>query len=236
MKKLTLTLAVSAFAATAAYAESPLGGWDGNYYGGQVGLATGDFDWSATGLSSQQTLSVYESTPSLSGTYVGVFAGRNWTAANGTVFGLEGELNGGNVSATGAAIRTVGGSPNGGRYRATEAEIDYSVALRGRAGIVRGNTLYYATAGLAVASSEVSAYGGTAANEHRHTFSDTLTGWTIGAGIEHKLTARTALRFDYRFTDYGSTSNVETAGSSGPWTVGSNFKTHEFRMGLSIQF
>lgn len=236
MKKLAITLAASALAATAASAESPLGGWDGNYYGGQVGLASGDFDWTASGLSSSNTFSVFESAPRLSGTYVGVFAGRNWTGANGVVFGLEGELNGGNVSASGAAIRTVGGSANGGRFRATEAEIDYSAALRGRAGVVRGNTLYYATAGLAVAGSDFSAYGGTSGTEHRHTFSDTLTGWTVGAGIEHKLTDRTSLRFDYRYTDYGSTSNVETAGSSGPWAVGSSFKTHEFRMGFSIQF
>lgn len=236
MKKLALTLAASALATTAAYAESSLGGWDGNYYGGQVGLASGDFDWTTSGLSSTSTPTVYESTPSLSGSYVGVFAGRNWTGANGMVFGLEGEFNGGKISSSSAATRTVGGSATGGRYRTTETEIDYSLALRGRAGMVRGNTLFYATAGLAVASSNVSAYGGKTGTELRHSFSDTLGGWTVGAGIEHKLTEKTALRFDYRYTDYGSTTNVETPGGSGPWTVGSSFKTHELRVGMSVQF
>ena len=36
--------------------------------------------------------------------------------------------------------------------------------------------------------------------------SDTLTGWTVGAGCEHAWTNHFTTRIEYRYTDYGRAS------------------------------
>jgi outer membrane immunogenic protein len=38
-------------------------------------------------------------------------------------------------------------------------------------------------------------------------YSETLTGWTLGAGWDFAVTSHWITRIEYRYTDYGSTSD-----------------------------
>ena len=70
---------------------------------------------------------------------------------------------------------------------------DWSGSLRGRAGIALDDFLLYGTGGLAAAGVEASAGG--------FSDSDTRLGWTVGAGVEAKLSESLTARIEYRYTD-----------------------------------
>lgn len=96
------------------------------------------------------------------------------------VYGVEGDVNYSNFR----------GANNGTRARTS---IDGSV--RGRVGIAATNDiLVYGTAGIAAERLRVSAAGDSAVQP--------VLGYTVGAGVDAKLTDQVFGRAEYRFTDY----------------------------------
>jgi outer membrane immunogenic protein len=83
---------------------------------------------------------------------------------------------------------------------------DWQASVRGRVGYAMDRTLFYVTGGAAF--TEVRAYTnwlpfgilpGTIIADTR-----TLTGWTIGAGVEHAVTNNFTLGIEGRYSDYGT--------------------------------
>jgi outer membrane immunogenic protein len=138
-------------------------------------------------------------------------------------------------------------------------------SFRGRLGwLVTPSTLLYGTAGLAVGQIKgtftysataftVGIPGSTATGIPGSTatalgsWSDTRLGGTAGAGVETEVLPRWKLRFEYRYTDYGtytksvpvSTICVTSTGCSVPSslaTINLRESFHTFRVGLGYDF
>jgi outer membrane immunogenic protein len=61
--------------------------------------------------------------------------------------------------------------------------------------------------------------------------SKTLTGWTVGGGVDYAATDNLIVRLEYRYTDYGD-KNIAFGGLS----VKNDFKTNEVRLGVAYKF
>lgn len=104
--------------------------------------------------------------------------------SGGIVWGIETDFSGSNMEARGGC-----GAPT------CETTMDWLWTLRGRVGVDMNGWMPYVTAGLAMA--EVSADNGFSSD------SDTLTGWTVGGGLEVKLDRNWSLKGEYLYVDVG---------------------------------
>ncbi|MDB5568902.1 MAG: porin family protein [Hyphomicrobiales bacterium] len=201
-----------------------------------------------------------------SGIYVyGVEADANYTldraaaAANG-VLGVTGTYTDNNVGA-GDTTAASGTLTNSRRSR-----LNWDGSLRLRAGVLAiPSMLIYATGGLAVGrvstatslSGVVTFVNETPAAQATHTFDSVARssafrlGWTLGGGVDYRLTDNLTLRAEYRYTDLGrkSASNattpvcapagaVCTALAANPATVTNSHRDafHAVKIGLAYQF
>lgn len=139
---------------------------------------------------------------------LGAHVGANWQHGN-VVFGVEGDIN----YTWNENDYIIGGFP-------VEVGTDWAGSIRARLGYAMDRTLLYATGGLALANGYVNVVG---VGEE----SDTLTGWTLGAGVEHAFTDNWSARLEYRYSDYGS---IDT-------TLGDfDVEEHAVRIGFSYKF
>ncbi|MEO1748287.1 MAG: outer membrane protein [Pseudomonadota bacterium] len=139
----------------------------------------------------------------------GVFAGYDFDI-DGYVIGGEVDMAIGSVNADAIATDT-------------NLEKRLNGSVRARAGIALDRVLIYGTAGLALTGTEL-----TESDESDKT---THLGWTVGAGLDMKITERLFGRIEYRYTDYDS--ETFTLGSN---AVASGFDEHSVRAGLGIRF
>lgn len=142
---------------------------------------------------------------------VGAYGGFNFQHDN-FVFGIEGDVNYSWNEQT-YAVPGLGSADVG---------TDWDGSVRGRLGYAFDRTVVYGTGGIAFARGYVDPVGFSKETE-------TFTGWTIGAGLEHAFTDNLVARAEYRYTDFGS----QDFG-----TVGSNFDLHQHtvRVGLGYKF
>lgn len=177
--------------------------WTGGYAGVQLGYGQGR--QSVTDLGDDTNTGDLRA----NGLLGGVYGGFNWQGATGMVFGVDADLaaNRGRDSAD-----TIGGD-------AAETRLRSSGALRARAGIAMGDTLFYGAAGVAHGRFEVD-FNGTGESINR-------TGWTAGVGIEQAFAGNMTGRLEYRHTDYGS---FESGGFDG------RLRTNEIRAGVAFNF
>jgi len=201
-----LALSRAAFAAdletkAPRYQAPPPAYWTGSYLGIQGGFVRQDGslnpfdDFGALQPRNESKL----------GGTVGAVLGYNWQVGN-FVYGLEGDWNwlGGKAATDGVFTRTSFGA-------------DWVATARGRAGLAVDATLLYLTGGLA--------FGHAKDNEtvfDRFTgvpiesFSQNATkvGWTVGAGIEQKLSANWSAKAEFRYVDLGSSTVSCTSGTN----------------------
>lgn len=146
-----------------------------------------------------------------SGWMGGAFGGFNFQ--NGQfVYGIEGDVNYSGVDGDNAGI-------------AARSRVDGSI--RGRAGVaVTDDILLYGTAGVAAESLRVTHEASGARD------SNTMLGFTVGAGADVKLTEDVFARAEYRYTDYGS----ETFDLPGVGTAEVDSSNHRVMMGIGIKF
>jgi outer membrane immunogenic protein len=182
-------------------AATPVYVWSGPYAGGFVGYNSANFDQSG-GASFDGD-----------GFIGGVYSGFN-LQTDRFVYGLEADVGGSGVDADGFNVPT--GS-------AISADGNIFGSLRARAGVAVDPFLVFATAGVAASRNELSLEG----------FSDTQTsvGYTVGGGVEAKVTDRITSRLEYRYSDYGS----ETY-DLGNTSVSSGFDEHSIRAGVALKF
>lgn len=83
-------------------------------------------------------------------------------------------------------------------------DVDMTYAIRGRAGYAMDNTLLFLQGGVAFASFNADAGGA-------NILDDNVTGWQIGAGVEHAFTENLTVRLDGLYTDYGKTKDITVA-------------------------
>ena len=150
-----------------------------------------------------------------SGLYVGVNGGYGWSAntdyldptgvfgggqigynfqRGNIVFGLETDFQGSGISDSGWGDKS---------------SLDWFGSVRGRAGYAFDRALVYATGGFG--------YGQVTNNG----FSETQTGWVVGAGVEYKITPVWSAKAEYQYFDLDAPYNSPV----GPLGYGSGDRT-----------
>jgi outer membrane immunogenic protein len=195
--------------------------WSGFYGGMAVGYATGDADHSFSNAAPSGN-----SEPD--GLLLGGFAGYAWQSGN-FVYGGEIDLeasryNGSFTDNTGATSRG-------------EIDGNWQGSIRGVVGfpgtLSKYPTLYYATAGWATGDFDFR--GGPAAALGADGYSERLTGWTAGFGMDMRYDAQTSLRVEYRYTDFGTASGTLDPGFPAV-TMPVDVTQHAVRFGLRLDF
>jgi outer membrane immunogenic protein len=94
--------------------------------------------------------------------------------------------------------------------------------------------LLYVTGGFAYARADITVTGpGVSASE-----SKTRTGWTVGAGWEHKFTQKLSGKIEYLYVDLGNTAYFDPPPSAlfADRAGGVRLTDHIVRVGLNWQF
>jgi len=224
--------------------------WSGLYVGAGVGARFADPKWTTTAaftpagapfpLSTDPNATFSNAAFRFSG-----YAGYNWQVSPIWVVGLEGDFGWANNRST-LASRIPGlGIVNGGSF--SEVRGSWDASLRARAGyLVAPQWLAYATGGVAFQHLEAIAtcpadpnnVCNPATGTQSFTSSSNRVGWTVGAGLETKLTQNWLARVEYRYSDFGSFSFVALPISA--TTFGANATlstvTHMATLGLAYKF
>lgn len=183
--------------------------WDGPYAGLSGGYSWSDARGTLADIGSDDT--------DFSGAIATLFAGYNKQLGN-VVIGLEGDANyswGKRSFPTGLGFDYDLGS-------------DWSGSLRGRVGYSLGNALVYVTGGAAVAN----AY----ARTHNVSISDTLFGYTLGAGVDYAFTDNVFGRIEYRYTGYPDQDAVDDLASLAGVDAKIKMHNHAVRAGIGVKF
>ncbi|MDY8110286.1 outer membrane protein [Fulvimarina sp. 2208YS6-2-32] len=179
----------------------PVAIWSGPYAGTFVGYNVSRYD------------DLRGASVSGEGVSGGAYGGFN-LQSGALVYGIEGDIGGSGYDAIGR---------NAVGNRDVSGESNVFGSLRGRVGVDVDPFLIYGTGGLAVARSELSL--GSASD------SRTSVGYTLGAGVEAKITDTIDTRLEYRYSDYGSQTY-----DLGNTSVSSGFDEHSVRAGVSLKF
>ena len=233
MKKVLVSVAAAAAISSMAMAggdiapvaPAPVDNWSGFYVGAQAGYLWGDAD--GKGIDELEGLSANNA--DVDGGVAGLYAGYNWLMDNGFLLGIEGEWN--YVDADGKTAVVDGNDDTGWSAKATQ---DWDASLRLRAGMVVNNDyLLYVTGGAAWAKVGVDIYDDD--NEKIANDSQTMSGWTIGAGVEMVLTENLHARLQYRYTDYGDKDFSDTVDGD-VYKINADYNAHMVTLGLSYRF
>ena len=205
--------------------------WNGFYVGIQAGGAWGnaDVDYKA-GLQNDHYLSETHGLD-VNGFTGGVFAGYNWLLNKNWLVGIEGEWNYISADDTDDVVDSITGVS---RYpHQTTVEQKWDASLRLRTGYVLGDYLPYITGGIAWGRFNEEFY-----IPGRPVSKDiTLTGWTIGTGLEIRLTDNIHGRIQYRYTDYGNkTKRLIENGGVGDFDAKLNYNSHLLTFGIVYRF
>jgi outer membrane immunogenic protein len=210
-------LASSAFVVTEVVADD----WSGPYVGLQAGYNWGDADAEAYNAGEEEwpvALNGFD----LYGFVGGIFAGYNWRVGNDVLLGVEGEGNWGSIDDT--------ITKDGGTWGA-KVEQNWDASLRLRAGVAMGDYMPYMTVGIAWADVESQGYTNW---DYEDAHDATLTGWTIGAGVEKKINNNLDARIQYRYSDYGDETWYIPIGDYDTGKI--QYTAHMFTVGLSYNF
>ncbi|MDJ0612779.1 MAG: porin family protein [Rhizobiaceae bacterium] len=182
----------ASFAADEAFIDESRFGWEGTYIGAQIGALDVEDDFSDPAFGAPVNLTV--GTAEDDGFQFGIHGGHNWVNEN-FLFGVVADINLTDIDAVGAA------NPLFGVFG--RAEMNWQASLRARLGMIKDDVLFYATGGVAVADFDLDfAFPGPFFN-FGDQFSDTLTGYTVGAGIEFAISEGVTAKVEYLYSDYG---------------------------------
>jgi outer membrane immunogenic protein len=162
----------------------------GGYYGGVVGNQKGSTDPNAIGGHTGLT-NVNEFGFTAGGT-----VGYNWQIAPTWLIGFEGDFGYLGIDRTNTEFND---------FVLVGLKTDWYGTARGRVGFVTGPSLIYATGGAAFVHMR-DTFGGGLTAAGPTTFTHTHTGWTVGGGIETKLSRSWTAKTEYLYIDGGTTN------------------------------
>ena len=246
------------------YAEGA--SWDGGYIGFLGGYSSGrsDTGLQATGQPSVIGETTSGSTVSNSSSSVNSFTGGLEAGFNHRInqwlVGLEGDIQYSSLSSSYSNYApTVTGvplspsmmtitncepvGPNGCKEQFnSHVKSDWYSTLRIRGGVVKENTLFYATAGLALSRynfsmSSVSGLGPAISS------SSIVPGWTLGGGIEHSFRPNFTVKAEYLYLNFANPLNrvipssvTDSSGTKYDLNAASAFHQSTIRVGLNYHF
>ncbi|MEO1283125.1 MAG: outer membrane beta-barrel protein [Pseudomonadota bacterium] len=163
--------------------------WQGTYWGASLGYGWGEsehyYDRGNNHGSAENDLE---------GGLASLTLGYNYLAAQGLLVGIEGDIGIMDLSADDKVIFD-------GHVWKSEFGSFWGT-VRGRAGFLWGNTLFYGTGGWAFM--EVNEVGIGDADGQTATNEDIRSGWVAGGGIEHAFSPGMTTKIEYLHMDFGS--------------------------------
>ncbi|MBO0663717.1 porin family protein [Jiella sp. CQZ9-1] len=181
--------------------SAPVYIWSGPYAGAFAGYNFSKFD------------NLGGATVKSRGFVGGVYAGYNFEA-DPMVYGIEADIGGSGVDGSTFSPR-LGGD--------VSADQNVFGSLRGRIGYAADPFLVFATGGVAASRNELSL--GSASD------SKTSVGYTVGAGVETKISDQLNGRLEYRYSKFGDKTY-----DLGNTSVSSGFDEHSIRAGIALKF
>lgn len=239
IKSLIIASAVAIAAATSAQAAdvvaarepvpavvAPTFSWTGFYAGGQIGGSWSDTDVDA----SSGNVNAPRMSPKLSGFIGGLYAGYNYDMGNNLIIGAETDWIWADMNKT----KTEPFSYQATAYTlGTKVKEQWAGATRIRVGYAVDRWLPYIAGGVAYAKVNTH-YGSVTENFKSFEYmsgSDTMTGWTIGAGVDYALAQNVVLRLEYRYNDFG---DKKYGNDIAKYRV--DYKTNDVRVGVAYKF
>jgi outer membrane immunogenic protein len=242
MKKIILATVLAAVGSTAAlaadlgarapYAKAPamvaVSNWSGFYIGADAGYA---FNGSSSGvLTNGVGAGGLPYNAPLKGGFGGGFVGYNYQMQQ-FVIGVEADWQAASLRGTSAPAFATTFGVLFGPFIEKSKVTDYG-SLRGRLGVAFDHLFVFGTAGWAWGSYST-AYSSNAVllttNDHR-----AMDGWSAGAGLEYAFTNNILGRIEYRHTDLGTASFMNTTLNVGE--LGNHVKLDDVRLGLAYKF
>ncbi|GGF88469.1 membrane protein [Azorhizobium oxalatiphilum] len=132
--------------------------------------------------------------------------GYNYQFQNNMLIGLEADVQAADI---------------GGGNAFASSKMDSFGTVRARLGYAFDRVLPYVTGGFAWGNNKITAPG--------YSQSDTLTGWTAGAGVEYALTNNWTARAEYLYTDFGKSNYDGLLGEAG-------LNSSTARLGVNYKF
>ncbi len=187
-------------------AEPPIPTWSGFYLGANAGWTWAQFD-EADGPD-------FFGNFDPDGAVMGTQAGYNRQFGN-FVLGIEGDI---------GLTLAKEGVPDVDPFDIERVGIDWTASVRGRVGYAFDHVLVYGTGGIAFAGAEF--------DDDTDIQDETYVGWTLGAGVEAKVTSNMSIKLEYLYADYGSKSFV----IDGDDRFKADLETHTVRVGFNYHF
>jgi outer membrane immunogenic protein len=238
--------------------------WTGFYIGGNAGYSWGRGNSDVSYFNTLTGVPIVPPAGSIlgagydmNGAIAGGQIGYNWQSSN-WVFGLEADAQWSDEKGRGVfscAATLIGGPclpgltflPAGvtGTSLAVDSHLEWFGTVRGRVGILATpRVLFYGTGGLAYGSIKTTgalagvtpagiAVASVASN------SDVRLGWTVGAGVEGKITNNWSAKLEYLYMDFDSFragTFTLAPGSLISANVDTRFHDHVLRVGLNYTF
>lgn len=174
------------------FSSSP--SWSGIYIGGNGGYGWGN---SNRFINPVDGLAVPfgngDANAKIKGDIWGGQLGANWQFSPNWLIGLEAGFNSASLSGRATSVT----SPT----NSVETDMRWLATITPRLGFVNGNGLLYVKGGWAAASIKTNSGETRIASLSR---TDTLAGWTIGAGLEYALSPNWIVGVEYDYYDLGS--------------------------------
>lgn len=199
---------------------APSFSWTGAYLGGQIG-----YGWGKSVLES-----FGDTTPMKPNGFLGgVYAGYNVEVGNNFFLGIDADATYNNAKESIADTDDLLGTLT------IENRLRWSGAVRARVGAAVDRFLPYIAGGVAFGSLRNSLSLSSAFYEYGASQSKTLTGWTLGAGVDYAMTDNLIVRLEYRYTDFGS-KNFHGSNDGFEFLLDSKIKTNDIRLGVAYKF
>jgi outer membrane immunogenic protein len=221
---IAIAIAGSAFAAEPPVytpPPPPIFTWTGLYIGGQVGYA-----WGSDPIDVVDVLggpnAFFNDKPNgvLGGAHVGFnlqIPSWNWVSSSGVVIGLEGTVDGSSLTGTRTSVTGV----------TMRIRTETQGSLRARIGVAWDRLLIYGTGGAAFAGQDdtyTTVFGTPFFINEKD--SKTRTGWTVGGGFDYALTNNWSVGVEYRYSDFGRTTDFPAVVFGTAVTDGNVLFTH----------
>ncbi len=207
--------------------------WSGPFLGGNIGFAWNSDESAIVTANATDTLGTPQADSN--GLFSGVQAGYN-LVNSGFLFGAIADIQAAYIS----------GSVNGTAYSVPSHEevtyqnsqfVEYYGTVRGRAGYILGNILFYSTGGFAYGevTDKISQASISSLSLRKDQFQ---TGWVLGGGIEYKLGPWWSISQDYQHIDLGSETlkGPSSYVSDLYWSNNIRNSYETIRMGLNFHF